>query len=342
MRFTNGHSTRMSGVIPRTRSRRQIREQAGNVEDILSVAVPCKCGVFRSDIRIKAYVKVIHALGVDWVRLVVIYDCCGRQRGSWQRERIEKVLPDWAYLTRRDDVAGKLQASQRVVNPPDNIWRLTAILTTSWDPKAVDSIRLIIALSDGRVKQFREIAIAHELRRHAREGFSLRLPLAKALVIAEEEEAVAPDRSTQCAAELNAVEGWSRNTARNILKVVVGICVKYLIAVKEECRSVILVGARFDGTLDYSAAGAAELGRRHRSCYTEFLCSFHGWEKDDGADEHLIVVNAVQLEVVCLLTQAIDREGCPTCLTITPGLCVRLRWSTAGLASVGSSRYSRG
>jgi hypothetical protein len=124
------------------------------------------------------------------------------------------------------------------------------------------------------------------------------LVLPSTLVVAKCKQLVFPDCAAKRATELALSEddrlfpgltGW-----------VVRMGIKFAAPAEEERTTVHLVRSRLDAGLNDGAATAPKLRRRDTGVYTKFLNSL-GWRKEDnGVDETIIVVNAIENKVVGL------------------------------------------
>ena len=162
---------------------------------------------------------------------------------------------------RRDDVAGERLARDRVVD------------------EAV---------------QFGEIPGTHGHRRHSGQE---RLPeqLAVPLVVGEKEGPIAEQRTTERAAELVLLE-VRLGAAGAVVEEVVGV--ERVVAVELESAPAHDVGARLDLQIHHAAERAAELGRVGRGLQLELVEGVHTREDHHRLQPRLVVVDAVEHEVV--------------------------------------------
>ena len=153
----------------------------------------------------------------------------------------------------------------------------------------------------GWVEQFREIALAHQRGGDRGEVHTDRRGLAEALIIAEDEQLVLDNGRADRAAELIAAELGNPRRER-------GPGVDVVIADELERAAVNFVAAGLQGSVDNSAAGAAELGRSDVGLYLEFLNRLRRGEEHDRVHHRLVVVQAVQGEVVGLRPRAVHHQ----------------------------------
>jgi hypothetical protein len=98
-----------------------------------------------------------------------------------------------------------------------------------------------------------------------------------------------------------------------------------LATVELEGRAMDGVRAGLDGALYNCAAGTAELRGRDTCGDAELLGCIDRRKEDEGIDQRLVVVDAVEQEVVRLRPEAIHRQSASPALGVAVGLRVSLR-----------------
>ena len=163
----------------------------------------------------------------------------------------------------------------------------------------------------------------------------------KALIISEDKELILNDRTSNRSPKLVSFErGLLGRFAICDWSEVGVIGVESAITDELECRSVDLVAPRLDGGLDDSATSTSEFGRSYRRIHLKFLRGFHRREDVNGVDQTVIVVQAVQNEVVGLRSQSVDGQRCAAGLRVAKGLSVVA--DARGLVAVGATSYAGG
>ncbi len=142
--------------------------------------------------------------------------------------------------------------------------------------------------------------------------------MTKSLIVAKDEELVFEDGAASGEAELFALEVRNGCGGGEVERV--GI--EDLIAEVTEGGSVDLVGARFDGGVDDGTACATELGRGNSGGDAELLDRVGRREDDDGVYQRLVVVGAVEQEVVGLRAKAVDGECTAAAIGVAEGFDV--------------------
>src|SRR6266705_2873049 len=181
-------------------------------------------------------------------------------------------------------------------------------------------------------EQLGKVTLAHQVGGHGGKADLTRLAQAEAFVIAEVKEFVLDDRAAHGAAELVAIEAGCFAGEEKVLGIQIGV------AVKPESAAVNRIGAGFEGSDDQGAPGATVFRRSNVGLNAELIDGVRRREKHDGVHKGLVVVNAVQDEIVVLRAETIDGERRTTFLTEAEGLGV-----VVGAGSgIGTSRNAAG
>ena len=239
-RVSHGLTARMHGIVARAKARRQIREEAFLVLNIQPIAVTPEEAVLVRRLPVNAHIKVVHVLRLLRIDKVVAANAAIGI--VLRRKGVQVILRHLAHAAAGNDVAGERCAGDRIIDGAHHSGRRCGAaryrrVRNAGGHGAKPAILRAVC------NQLGEISGAHQRGRHRLKAFPLRLHQAQALVAPEEEQFVMQEWqwSTERAAKLLTAIG-----RRGILAVAEGVIrigVEDLVAIEEEERSVILVGA---------------------------------------------------------------------------------------------------
>ena len=294
----------MVDVIARTEPRGVERPQAvGYREIVLGVAIAEKDQIFLGGVEINAEIEIIEVADLLTVGDVVVQDSPGH---VWLREGLQIFQAHGIGIG--DEVSGKRRAGDRIVN------RSNARATPGAGGHG----------SEGGAEEFRKVrspGLAGECSAHPVVGNGVMLDaigidLAPSLVVGKTEELVLPNCSAHRAAELRLPENDGSGLP-------IGLGGTETAAAEQKRGTMQGVASRLDAGLQNRAAALAELCGRNAGVDLEFLDRLCRREEDNAVDESVVVVDAVEDEIVGLRTQAVCRQGRAAGLRVAEGLGVR-------------------
>ena len=321
MRVVDDHLARVADFFAGAEAGGRQARRAGDAdrEEVLAhvlqplVVVAARQVVLVAQAVVDAYAVVVDDFAVHAQREVVIVTAAGAGDVSGrQRVKVQYLLRDGVYAVGRDAVAGEVLPGQRVFDAA--------------------------ASGEGR-----EVAVARADRRHVG-GERKRQVIALPQVVVEEEGAVLEDAPADRAAEfMRLLHGLVRDEAVAALDGlgaaaledrVEGVERRVAAIVVE--RAVEVVGAGLGRRVDDGAGGATDLGGRNAGRDFELGDGVGVREDADGAELRLVVVNAVEREVVIGRALAVDDQGAGSRAGEARGRRVALLVAAAGAAAAGA------
>src|ERR1700722_240835 len=140
------------------------------------------------------------------------------------------------------------------------------------------------------------------------------------LIVGEKEQLVFPHRTTEGAAEhvpAQAAAGQEVSWSVELVLPLVGV--ENVVAEELPRGAMELIGARFDGCVDDAALEIAEFSRSIGGNEVEFLDGVGRGGNGQIVFRSLVVIHAVENEVIRLLAVAVDRRA-PTAIGIVAGV----------------------